>query len=104
LAACKKAAEKGFCTPSIEKNDWDGGCAAIPLSRYKVYYSNDKELNKVITGEVKSGARYVSGKKHGKLFLAGGGLLVFSRTPSDRRAFRNVKAELSRLLRQQAEV
>ncbi len=69
-----------------------------------MYYSKDKELNKVIAEEVKSGARYVSGKKHAKLFLAGGGLLVFSRTPSDRRAFRNVKAELSRLHRQQAEV
>ena len=69
-----------------------------------MYYSKDKELNKVIAEEVKSGARYVSGKKHAKLFLAGGGLLVFSRTPSDRRAFRNVKAELSRLHRQQAEM
>ena len=69
-----------------------------------MYYSKDKELNKVIAGEVKSGARCVLGKKHAKLFLAGGGLLVFSRTPSDRRAFRNVKAELSRLQRQQAEV
>lgn len=69
-----------------------------------MYYSKDKELNKVIAKEVKSGARYVSGKKHAKLFLAGGGLLVFSRTPSDRRAFRNVKAELSRLHRQRAEV
>jgi len=69
-----------------------------------VYYSKDKELNKVIVEEVKSGARYVSGKKHAKLFLEGGGLLVFSRTPSDRRAFRNLKAELSRLHRQQAEL
>lgn len=69
-----------------------------------MYYSKDKELNQVIAEEVKSGARFVSGKKHGKLFLAGGGLLVFSRTPSDRRAFRNVKAELSRIHRQQAKV
>jgi hypothetical protein len=68
-----------------------------------MYFSKDKELNKVIAEEVKSGARYVSGKKHAKLFLASGGLLVFSRTPSDRRAFQNVKAELSRLHRQQAE-
>ena len=69
-----------------------------------MYYSKDKELDKVIAQEVKSGARYVAGKKHTKLFLAGGGLLVFSRTPSDRRAFRNVKADLSRLHRQQAQV
>ena len=69
-----------------------------------MYYSKDKVLNKVIAEEVKSGARFVSGKKHAKLFLAGGGLLVFSRTPSDRRAFRNVKADLPRLHRQQAEV
>lgn len=69
-----------------------------------MYYLKDKELNKVIAEEVNSGARYVLGKKHAKLFLAGGGLLVFSRTPSDRRAFRNVKAELSRLHREQVEV
>ena len=69
-----------------------------------MHYSKDKDLNKVIAGEVKSGARCVLGKKHAKLFLAGGGLLVFSRTPSDRRTFQNVKAELSRLHRQQAEV
>ncbi|MFX0547347.1 hypothetical protein ACEWPL_017565 [Roseovarius sp. S1116L3] len=61
-------------------------------------------MNKVIAKEVKSGARFVSGKKHSKLFLEGGGLLIFSRTPSDRRAFRNVKAELSRLHRKQAGV
>ena len=63
-----------------------------------------KDLNKVIAAEVKLGARFVSGRKHAKLFLADGGLLVLSRTPSDRRAFRNVKAELSRLHRQHAEV
>ena len=69
-----------------------------------MYYSKDKELNKVISKEVKFGARFVPGKKHSKLFLAKGGLLIFSRTPSDRRAFQNVKAELLRLHRQQAEV
>lgn len=69
-----------------------------------MYYSKDKELNKVIADEVFSGARFAHGKKHAKLFLAGGGLLVFSRTPSDRRAFRNVKAELARLHRKQAQV
>jgi hypothetical protein len=64
-------------------------------------YARDKELNKLIVDEVVSGARFVHGKKHAKLFLVGGGLLVFSRTPSDRRASRNVKAELARLHRQQ---
>jgi hypothetical protein len=69
-----------------------------------MYYSKDKELNKVIADEVRSGARFVHGKKHAKLFLAGGGLLVFSRTPSDRRAFRNVKADLAKLHRHQAQI
>jgi len=67
-----------------------------------MYYSKDKMLNKVIADEVFSGARFVNGKKHAKLLLAGGGLLVFSRTPSDRRAVHNVKAELARLHRQRA--
>lgn len=69
-----------------------------------MYYSKDKELSRVIAEEVKSGARFVSGKKHAKLFLAGGGLLVISRTPSDRRVIRNLKAELYRLHRKQDEV
>ena len=68
-----------------------------------MYYTKDKALNKLIAGEVNSGARFVRGKKHAKLFFAGGGLLVFSRTPSDRRAIRNVKADLARLHRQQAQ-
>ncbi|MBW6416376.1 hypothetical protein [Celeribacter sp. PS-C1] len=68
-----------------------------------MYYSKDKTLNEVIANEVNLGARYVHGKKHAKLFLAGGGLLVFSRTPSDHRAYRNVKAELARLHRQQVQ-
>lgn len=68
-----------------------------------MYYSKDKTLNEVIANEVNLGARYVHGKKHAKLFLSGGGLLVFSRTPSDHRACRNVKAELARLHRQQVQ-
>ncbi|CRL11929.1 hypothetical protein NIT7321_02799 [Phaeobacter italicus] len=68
-----------------------------------MYYSKDKMLNKIIADEVGSGARFVHGKKHAKLLLAGGGLLVFSRTPSDRRTVRNVKAELARLHRRQAQ-
>lgn len=62
-----------------------------------MYYSKDKMLNKVIADEVASGAHVVQGRKHAKLFLPSGGLLVFSRTPSDRRAYRNAKAELARL-------
>ena len=37
-----------------------------------MYYSQDKELNKLIEDEVISGARFAHGKKHAKLFLAGG--------------------------------
>lgn len=68
-----------------------------------MYYSKVKMLNKIIAAEVGSGARLVHGKKHAKLLLAGDGLLVFSRTPSDRRAVRNVKAELARLHRRRAQ-
>lgn len=75
-----------------------------------MYYSRDTDLNKVISDAVKSGARFVRGKKHGKvrgkkhgkLFLPNGGMLVFSKTPSDVRASRNVKSELARLRRKQA--
>lgn len=64
-----------------------------------MYYSRDKDLNKVISETVKAGGRFVRGKKHGKLFLPEGGLVVIPKTPSDLRAIRNVKAELARLRR-----
>ena len=67
-----------------------------------MYYSRDKDLNNVISDAVNLGARVVRGRKHGKLFLPEGGMLVFSKTPSDVRAFRNVKSELARLRRKQA--
>lgn len=62
-------------------------------------YSRDKDLNKIISETVKTGARFVHGKKHGKLFFPNGGLMVIPKTPSDVRAIRNVKAELARLRR-----
>ena len=67
-----------------------------------MYYSRDKDLNNVICDAVNSGARFGRGRKHRKLFLPEGGMLVFSKTPSDVRAFRNVKSELIRLRRKQA--
>lgn len=67
-----------------------------------MYYSRDKDLNKVISNAVNSGTRFVQSNKHGKLFLPEGGMLVFSRTPSDIRASRNVQSELTRLRRKQA--
>lgn len=67
-----------------------------------MHYSRDKHLNKVISNAVQSGARFVRGKKHGKLLLPEGGILVFSRTPSDIRASRDVKSELAVLRRKQA--
>lgn len=67
-----------------------------------MHYSRNKDMNKVVSEAVSSGARFVCGKKHGKLFLPEGGMLVFSKTPSDVRASRNVKSELARLRRKQA--
>lgn len=64
-------------------------------------YSRDKDLNKVISETIKTGARFVHGRKHGKLFFPNGGLIVIAKTPSDVRAIRNVKAELARLRRTQ---
>ena len=67
-----------------------------------MYYSRDKHINQIVSDAVSSGARFVRGKKHGKLLLAEGGILVFSKTPSDVRASRNVKSELAKLRRKQA--
>lgn len=48
----------------------------------------------MIRHEVKGGARFVHGRKHGKLLLANGGLLVISKSPSDQRAYLNARAHL----------
>ena len=67
-----------------------------------MYYSRDKDLNNVFSDAANSGARFVCGRKHGKLILPEGGVLVFPKTPTDVRASRNVKSELAMLRRKQA--
>lgn len=59
-------------------------------------YCSNKDFNKLITCEIARGGRFVRGRKHGKLYLKDGPLLIFSLTPSDRRAIRNARARVAR--------
>ena len=59
-------------------------------------YCSNKDINGLISGEVANGGRFVRGRKHSKLYLKGGALLVISTTPSDRRAFQNMRARVAR--------
>lgn len=70
-----------------------------PFTEIFMIYSNDKDIDQLICDEVDGGARFVGGSKHGKLFLASGGLVVFSITPSEHRALRNLKSQIARLRR-----
>ncbi len=60
-------------------------------------YCKNKDMNRMIRHEIKEGARFLSGRKHGKLLLSNGALLVVSKSPSDWRAHRNARARLRAL-------
>lgn len=64
-------------------------------------YSNDKDINDVLTAAVK---RYgckvsVTGSCHLKITFPGGVVVFGPRTPSDRRSTANFKAQLKRAAR-----
>lgn len=63
-------------------------------------YSTDKDCHALIVGLVSSGWTYLPKGRHGKLRAPGGGMLVFSRTPSDWRTVRNLRRDLRYLVRE----
>lgn len=60
-------------------------------------YCKDKDIDRMVHREIKEGAQFQPGRKHGKLLLANGGLLVISKSPSDRRAYLNARTCLRAL-------
>lgn len=61
-------------------------------------FSSNKDLNKLIANLIRTGWRIQRGGKHDKLWHPfRSGFVVVSRTPSDVRALRNVKAQVARI-------
>ncbi|AQS49834.1 hypothetical protein BMG03_10570 [Thioclava nitratireducens] len=59
-------------------------------------YSSNKDIDRLVRQELRNGARYARGSKHGKLILPCGARVVFSRSPGDRRAFQNFRGQIRR--------
>ena len=59
-------------------------------------FSNNKEISELVRLEVKLGAAFTKGRKHGKLRLSNGRLIIVPCSPSDFRAEKNFKCELMR--------
>jgi hypothetical protein len=68
--------------------------------RHEMRYSACKECQPFIAALVKAGWRFSHGGKHDKLYSPAGKLLVVSRSPSDWRTLRNLRAEYRRLSQQ----
>lgn len=60
-------------------------------------YSTDKDCQALIAALVSAGWTYKAKGKHGKLLAPGGGILVFSRTPSDWRAMQKIRRDIRRI-------
>ncbi|TCP38799.1 hypothetical protein [Rhodovulum marinum] len=63
-------------------------------------YSTDKDIDRLVKSELGNGARLASGKRHGKLILANGRRIISPRTPSDRRAWLNLRSDIRRATRE----
>lgn len=64
-----------------------------------MHYSNNKDINQLIKGMVRTGWRFEQGR-HGKLHHpAGVGYITFAKTPSDRRCLLNLRRDIRRLER-----
>lgn len=60
-------------------------------------YSNDKEIQTLVSRLVRAGWRYENGR-HGKLRPpCGKGFITIPKTPSDWRAFRNLIRDINRM-------
>lgn len=58
--------------------------------------TNNKDVNDYLKKCIKIGATYRNGKKHGKLHLPNGNLVVIAKSPSDSRAIRNIQSQIRR--------
>jgi hypothetical protein len=60
-------------------------------------YSNNKEVAVLVRALVKTGWRYMNGKKHGKVIAPNGRRVAVPGTPSDWRASMNFQRDVRRL-------
>lgn len=58
--------------------------------------STDKKISKLVRKRLRSGWRFIKGRKHGKLVAPDGRRFIVPCTPSDYRAFRNFRGDLRR--------
>ena len=65
-------------------------------------YSTSKEIEKEVQSRVREGWQYVRKRKHGRLVSPTGGFVIVPCTPSDRRALRNFRRDVERVLNRQA--
>lgn len=61
-----------------------------------MYYSNNKDIAKIVRTFVRDGWRFCRGKKHGKLVAPDGRCVIVPSTPSDGRAVYNFLGDLRR--------
>lgn len=61
-------------------------------------YSTSKEIEKEVKSRVREGWQYVRKRKHGRLVSPTGGFVTVPCSPSDRRALRNFRHDVERVL------
>lgn len=64
-------------------------------------YSTSKEIEKEVQSRVREGWQYVRKSKHGRLVSPTGGFVTVPCSPSDRRAPRNFRRDVERLLNEE---
>jgi predicted RNA binding protein YcfA (HicA-like mRNA interferase family) len=64
-------------------------------------YSSSKEIEKEVQLRVRQGWQYVRKSKHGRLVSPTGGFVTVPCTPSDRRALRNFRRDVERVLNEE---
>ena len=59
-------------------------------------FSKDDMINKIVKREISRGGRFLTGRKHGKLYTVEGYCIIVPKTPGDKRAGLNFRAFLRR--------
>lgn len=76
-----ESAGESFFPRDLRGNDMQNYCA-------------DKDINKLVRALVRDGAVFAPGRKHGKLRLTSGKLVILPKSPSDHRAILNIAKEV----------
>ena len=62
-------------------------------------FSRNSMIDKIVKKEIGKGGRFLTGRKHGKLYSVEGYCIIVPKTPSDKRAGLNFRAFLRRKTR-----